>query len=92
MELSQELFTINTLGWIGSLCFAVCALPPAYLAWKLGRTPLDWGLLSLWSMGEICTLLYVFFTTGDVILLTNYTANFMCLLVILRYKIFPIDK
>jgi len=91
MEFLQENVLINTIGWIGSLCFAICAIPPAYLAWKLGKTPLDWGLLSLWFAGEVLTMTYILLTTQDIILLTNYTVNFLCLLVIIRYKIFSVD-
>lgn len=92
MEIFEESILITIMGWIGSLCFAVCAVPPAYLAWKQKSTPLDWGLLSLWFIGELFTLLYVLITTQDIILLTNYVANFLCLLVIIRYKVFPIDS
>lgn len=78
---------IELIGWIGTFGFALCGVPPAYLAWKNKKTELDAGLLSLWFIGEVCTIIYVAATTFDIILMTNYLANFVCLCIILNYKL-----
>lgn len=80
---------IEFIGIIGAICFALCAAPTAWLAYKNGRTGLDWGLLTIWLIGEILTMIYVAATTMDVILLGNYTANLVLLLVIIKFKAFP---
>lgn len=80
---------MEILGWVGSICFAICAVPQAYLSYKLGRSEgISWLFLFLWLTGEICTIIYVL-PKKDVPLLVNYFGNLLCLLVILRYKALP---
>lgn len=80
---------IEAIGIVGAACFALCAAPTAWLAYKNGNTPLDWGLLTIWLIGEILTMLYVAATSMDLILMGNYTTNLALLLVIIRYKACP---
>lgn len=78
---------LNLLGWIGSVCFAICAIPQAWETFRKGRAEgVSWIFLILWLVGELCTLIYVL-PQKNWPLLLNYIGNLCCLLVIIRYKI-----
>ena len=77
----------EVLGWIGTFFFATCAIPEAYASFRRKWTAITWGMLLMWLTGEVCTMIYVFLTTKDPILLTNYVFNLLCLLIIIYYKI-----
>lgn len=75
------------VGWIGGVCFALCAVPQAVKAWRSRSTDdLSWGFLGMWLVGEICMLAYVI-PTGNAPLLFNYAGNLVCLLVIIYVKV-----
>jgi uncharacterized protein with PQ loop repeat len=81
---------VELLGWVGSICFSLAALPQAIQSYKDGHSNgLVWGLLLLWFVGEICTATYVGLTSQSIPLLVNYGTNFCFLMVIMRYKIWP---
>ena len=78
---------METIGWIGSILFAVCGIPQAYHCWKTGNARgLSWGFIGCWFFGEIFTLIYVF-PKSDWPLIFNYTLNLVFLLVIIKFKI-----
>lgn len=80
---------LDILGWIGSIAFAVCAIPQAYKCYRDGHANgLDWGFLGVWFLGEVCMIAYIL-PKGDIPLLVNYIGNFAALLVMLRYKLKP---
>lgn len=81
---------IELIGWVGAILFALCGLPQAWMAWKNKNSDgLAWGFLLMWFGGEVLTFTYVM-TKSDVLpLLVNYTLNFVFLLIILWYKVFP---
>jgi uncharacterized protein with PQ loop repeat len=80
---------LNVIGWLGSICFSICAIPQAVLSIKQGHSDGTSSLfLGLWLLGEVCTIAYVL-PKLDYPLLVNYIGNLACLLVILRYKIRP---
>jgi uncharacterized protein with PQ loop repeat len=80
---------MEMIGWIGAICFAVCAAPQAWLCYQQGHADgLSKLLLGLWVTGEACSFIYVL-PLGKLPLLFNYAANLALLMVILRYKIFP---
>jgi uncharacterized protein with PQ loop repeat len=79
---------MDIIGWIGSILFAICGLPQAIQCVKDGHSRgLNWVFLICWLFGEIFTLAYVAYTTGDWVLLSNYLINLVFLATMLRYKI-----
>jgi len=89
MEFLQTEMTLELIGWIGSILFAVAAIPQAWMSYKEGNSDgLSALFLWLWFWGEIFVLIY---TIPKELwpLLFNYTFNILLLFVILRYKYFP---
>jgi uncharacterized protein with PQ loop repeat len=83
---------MELIGWLGSICFALCALPQAIHAYKTKSAEgITWGLLSLWFIGEILTIIYVL-PKGYAPLLFNYISNIVLLSIIIYYKIQDRDK
>ena len=80
---------MSAIGWLGSLCFALCAIPQAYKSYEEGNSNgVSWGLLILWLLGEILTLIYVI-PKKDLPLIVNYLSNLFFLVIIIKYKIKP---
>lgn len=78
---------METVGWIGSILFAICGLPQAIESYKSGHSRgLNWFFLGAWFGGEILTIIYVW-PKADYPLLTNYLMNLVFLIVMLKYKI-----
>lgn len=78
---------METIGWIGSILFAVCGLPQAIQCYKDGHSRgLNWFFLICWFGGEVFTIIYVW-PKGDIPLLFNYFLNLGFLGIMLRYKI-----
>lgn len=83
---------LELIGWIGSILFAICGIPQAYHSYKSGHSnELTWTFLTLWFLGEVFTIIYIF-PKRDYPLLFNYSINLMCLIVIFKFKIFPRSK
>jgi len=81
---------MEAIGWIGSICFSICAVPQAYQSYKQGNSNgLSHYTLILWMVGEICTLMYVSSTLFSWSLVINYMFNLLCLSVIIYYKYLP---
>ena len=81
--------TLDLIGWIGAASFAVCAIPQAYHCWRTNSADdVNWIFLGLWLLGEVSMIVYVMLTSMDPIFLVNYLTNLLCLLVILRVKIY----
>lgn len=80
---------IEFIGWIGSMLFALCALPQVILVWKQKHAHgLSWGFLNMWFWGEVLCFLYV--ASQPVLqipLLANYILNFVLLLIIFFFKV-----
>lgn len=78
------------LGWIGALCLACCAVPQSIMSIKQGHSDgISKGLLWFWSLGEIFTLIYIWYGSRDLPLLVNYGANIVFIGVVIWYKVFP---
>jgi uncharacterized protein with PQ loop repeat len=85
------IITIETIGWIGSLCFALCGLPQAIQSFRTKSSEgINSGMLALWTLGEVLTLVYITLTTVQWPLIANYVFNLACLTVIIYYKRRPL--
>ncbi len=79
--------TLETIGWLGSILFAICGLPQAISCIKTGHAKgLDWGFLMAWFWGEVLTLIYIW-PKSDYPLIFNYSLNMFFLVIIFKYKI-----
>jgi len=79
---------METVGWLGSILFALCGLPQAIQSWRDGHSRgLAWGFIGAWLGGELLTIAYVW-PKADWPLLFNYFVNLIFLFVMLRYKLF----
>lgn len=85
--LNMSIFEI--LGWLGSICLAICGIPQAWQSYKEKHSEgISWGFILLWTFGEIFALAYVY-DKLDLPLLLNYATNILILAVILYYKLKP---
>lgn len=82
---------ISLIGWLGAICFAVCAVPQAYQCYREGHAiGINWVFLLLWIGGEVLSLVYVLLTMAAAWpLIFNYVMSIIFTLVILKYKVFP---
>lgn len=81
--------SLEVVGWIGSVAFALCGAPQAMKSYKEGHSHgISWGLLSLWFIGEVCTLIYVI-PKSHLPLIFNYLGNLFFVAIIIYYKIYP---
>jgi uncharacterized protein with PQ loop repeat len=80
---------VEISGWVGSVLLAFCGLPQALESWRTGSSSgVTWGLLLMWGVGEVLTLVYVL-PKMEIPLLFNYAANIVFLLVITYFKVWP---
>lgn len=83
----MSLFVI--LGWMGSICLAICGVPQAWMSYKDKHSHgISWAFLLLWAFGELFALGYVY-NKLDAPLLLNYSINILIVGLILYYKIKP---
>jgi uncharacterized protein with PQ loop repeat len=88
-EKCKSMTIFEILGWLGSICLAICGLPQAWQSYKDKHSEgISWGFILLWTFGEIFALAYVY-DKLDLPLLLNYGTNILILGVILYYKINP---
>lgn len=77
---------MEAVGWISSVCFALCAMPQAWKVWQTRETKaLSWGFLLLWLGGEVGGLAYAAHLESAP-LLVNYLVNGCCLVIIIKEK------
>ena len=86
---SKRISIIEILGWLGSICLAVCGMPQAWMSFKDKHSHgISWAFLLLWAFGECFALAYVY-NNLDAPLLLNYAINIGIVGIILYYKIKP---
>ena len=86
---SSDLTMIEIIGWLGSICLAICGLPQAWMSYRDKHSHgISWAFVLLWAFGEAFALAYVY-DKLDLPLVTNYLTNILILGVILYYKINP---
>lgn len=88
-EMAKDMSIFEIMGWLGSICLAVCGIPQAIQSYKDKHSEgISNGFLILWSLGEIFALAYVY-DKLDLPLLLNYATNIFILAVIIYYKMYP---
>lgn len=89
-EVKNKDLSINEIiGWLGSICLAICGIPQAISSIKDKHSHgISWGFVLLWAFGELFALTYVF-EKLDAPLLLNYGINMLIVGIILYYKINP---
>jgi len=88
-EQTKGMSIFEIMGWLGSICLAICGIPQAWQSIKDKHSHgISWGFVLLWAFGEIFALAYVY-DKLDLPLLLNYATNILILAVILYYKIKP---
>jgi uncharacterized protein with PQ loop repeat len=81
---------IEVIGWIGSILFALCGAPQAWMSYRRKNSHgLSWLFIFMWFFGELFTLIYIIDKPHMLPLILNYTLNILFLGVILWYKKFP---
>lgn len=77
---------LDRIGWIGSICFAICGLPQAIASWQQGHSDgISWLFLGLWFTGEVLTLIYVM-PKRQWPLIFNYVCNLVFIAIVMYYK------
>jgi hypothetical protein len=71
------------LEWVGSVAFAICAIPTAWEALRSRTVSIHPGTLILWFVGESSMMVWSALEGHWVLLWVNYTPNFLCLCVTL---------
>lgn len=85
----NKLNLFAVLGWLGSICLALCGVPQAIMSYKDRHSHgISWGFLVLWAFGELFALAYVY-DKLDLPLLLNYAVNILIVGVILYFKVRP---
>jgi len=79
------------LGWAGASFFAFCAVPQVMQTLREGHARnLNSTFLWMWFGGAILCAVGTVLDVGVVPwLLFNYSLNFACVSILLRYKLFP---
>lgn len=81
--------SLNTLGWLGAVCFAICGLPQAIQSYKQKHSDgISSSFLLLWGTGEILTLIYIF-PKKEWPIIFNLVFNLLFIGVIVRFKLWP---
>jgi uncharacterized protein with PQ loop repeat len=85
----SKMSIFDIMGWLGSLCLAICGIPQAWQSYKdKNSNGISWGFVILWTTGELLALAYVY-DRLDLPLVMNYATNILILGVILYFKINP---
>jgi uncharacterized protein with PQ loop repeat len=91
-EESKKLTLIEIIGWLGSICLAICGIPQAWMSFKDKHSHgISWAFILLWAFGEAFALAYVY-DKLDLPLVVNYLTNILIVGVILYFKINPKSK
>lgn len=72
----------DILEWVGSVAFALCAVPSAWVAWRTRSVGIPDGTLALWFVGESSMMVWAALHSHWVLLCVNYFPNFLCLVLV----------
>lgn len=80
---------IDSLGWLGNLMLAVCAVPQAWASYKQGHSNgISSGMLFLWGIGTLLAL-PLQIDRGIMQAVANYSVNLCLIGVIVYFKLKP---
>lgn len=75
--------------WCGTIILIIRGLPQAYKSWTDGHSNgLSQAMLWLWFLGSALLLPHLILQK-EVLLMSVYIANILCILVMLKYFYFP---
>lgn len=91
-ETISDMSLAELMGWLGSICLAICGVPQAWMSYKEKHSEgISWAFILLWAFGEAFALAYVY-NKLDLPLVMNYLTNILIVAIILYYKINPGKK
>lgn len=78
---------VEIIGWIGSVCFAACAIPQAWQCMRQGDARgISLAFLLLWLCGEVLYYTAFILQFGLILwVVFNFIANVICITIILLY-------
>ena len=77
---------VSLIGIIGSICFAICGIPQAYLSYKTKKADgISWAFLILWLTGIVFSGIFAVSIQAWPLII-NYVFSGACALVISYYK------
>lgn len=78
---------MKLIGWLGGILLGISVIPQSIQTYRTkDAKSFNSGMLWMWLVGEICTMIYVFPTLNWPLIL-NYSINFTGLSVIIYYKL-----
>ena len=77
---------MDTLGWIGGVLLALCAIPEVIKSIRTKACNLSHGFLWLWYLGEWFILIPVLVQGMAGFLVFNYMLNIVLISVLMYYK------
>lgn len=77
---------MNTLGWLGGILLAGCAIPEVFCSWRTKTCNISHGMLWTWYLGEIFIVIPVVAKGMDGFLIFNYLANVFMISILIYYK------
>lgn len=84
---------VELIGWTSQIIFCLSGFPQAYRCWVQGHGEgLSVGLLLMWFFGEGLAIIYGLLVDLPTPIMVNYIVNFSSLLVIMKYKFFPVNN
>jgi len=84
---------VEVVGWIGAICFSICAIPQCIHVYKTKSTKdLSWGFLSLWFSGALFSLGYILLLNIEageyqIPIIANYSFGLCTLIYLIGAKI-----
>jgi uncharacterized protein with PQ loop repeat len=81
----------EVVGWFGSLMFALCGFPQAWLSYKQGHSKgVSKLFILMWLIGELCYINYTLNKFGLIFpFFVNYFVNILFISVIIYFMVFP---
>lgn len=76
-----------SIGWIGSVLLALCAVPELIRTIRTKKCHIGFGMLLTWYFGEILVLYYIMSSLWSAPMIFNYVLNIAIISVMIIYKL-----